>query len=190
MKMTGFEKLYVNSGVNSWRVARHAAGLLRHVKPERGQTYLDLGCGNGEAPILIAVAYGLRVTGVDVDPAQIAAARSAAEGLGHAEFVTGDGTHLPFDGDSFDIVASYKTTHHMSRWLEALEELVRVLRPGGYFIYNDLTWPSGLVPLVRRWARKSGFPTVPALEAFLQRHELTVLHRRRSPFHFEVVCLS
>jgi ubiquinone/menaquinone biosynthesis C-methylase UbiE len=42
-----------------------------------------------------------------------------------------------------------KTTHHMPRWRQALGEMERVLRPGGYVIYSDLTCPTWLATRVR-----------------------------------------
>ena len=95
------------------------------------QRYLDVGCGVGAAACEIAAKYGLDVTGIDVDPGQIAAARAAHP---HLRFMVMDATKLQFHDAAFDIVATSMTTHHMPGWERAFSEMIRVLRPGGYLI--------------------------------------------------------
>jgi cyclopropane fatty-acyl-phospholipid synthase-like methyltransferase len=54
MKMTKFEKFFVNSAHRSQRVAEYAERMLRRVGFEAGQSYLDFGCGNGAGAIRLA----------------------------------------------------------------------------------------------------------------------------------------
>jgi ubiquinone/menaquinone biosynthesis C-methylase UbiE len=49
-----------------------------------------------------------------------------------------DGTDLPFDDDSFDVVLSWIMLHHTLEWEKALAEAVRVTRPGGHVVGYDL----------------------------------------------------
>ena len=81
MKMSKFEKMLVNSPGHSNQVSRHAESLLERISPKVGQSYLDVGCGNGVAPIHIATTYHLQVTGVDVDPDQIREAKKRSAGM-------------------------------------------------------------------------------------------------------------
>jgi len=188
-KMGSLEKLFVNSPGHSRRVAEHAAKMLEWVELEPGQKYLDLGCGNGMAPIHVGRRFGLAVTGVDVDSAQIRQARESAKDLQGARFVTVDGTHLPFQDGEFHIVATNKVTHHIPQWEDALEEMIRVSRPGGFFIYNDIVYPRLVAAVGRMVAgKRAGFPTTRELEAFVDRNRLSKLHLSRSPVHYEAVC--
>jgi ubiquinone/menaquinone biosynthesis C-methylase UbiE len=112
---------------------------------------LDLGCGRGA--VLLIVARRLtsgRAVGVDVwrtwdqSGNTIDAARRNAEADGVADRVelhTADMSELPFDRDSFDVVVSNIAIHNMSdasRRDRAIEEAVRVLRPGGRLLIADL----------------------------------------------------
>ena len=108
MKMSRLEKLFVNSASHSLRVARRAAECLVLADPQPGERLLDVGCGNGAATLHIARRFGLEATGVDVDPAQIEAARRAAAGVERVQFVSVDATRLPFPDGHFDMVASHK----------------------------------------------------------------------------------
>lgn len=75
MKMSNLEKQFVNSPSHSRQVSHQADRLLKLTQFNAGQNYLDVGCGNGAAPIYVAQKYQLNVTGIDVDPDQIKLAR-------------------------------------------------------------------------------------------------------------------
>ena len=189
MRMGRLEKLFVNSRSHSLRVGRHAEELLGFADPRAGQRYLDVGCGNGAAPIHIARTFSLRVTGVDVDPEQIRAATLLSDGRTDVEFLTVDGTCLPFSDGEFDFVATNKVTHHVPDWRSALAEMVRVLKPAGHLIYSDLVFPRWLVSLLRPVAgRHLGFPTTRGLNDFFESAGLSEVRSRKSPTHYEVVC--
>lgn len=67
--------------------------------------------------------------------------------MNQARFLTLDGTKLPFEDSEFDLVATNKVMHHVPRWREAVAEMIRVLKPGGYFICTDLVYPGWLAAL-------------------------------------------
>ena len=130
---------------------------------------LDLGCGRGA--VLIAAARRLpagRATGVDLwtkdqsgNSPQATQANAAAAGVaGRVDIRTGDITELPFADDSFDVVTSALTIHnihsHEGR-LQALNEAMRVLRPGGTLVIADLTH------MAKQYAAHLGRGTVRAL---------------------------
>lgn len=146
MKMRALEKRFVNASGHSRRVAEQAVRRLGRLLVVPDWTYLDVGCGNGAAALRVADAFGLAVTGVDVDSDQIRLAQHEADERRDVVFLSADATHLPFEDGRFDIVASNKTTHHIPRWRRALSEMARVLKPGGYLIYSDLTLPTWLAP--------------------------------------------
>lgn len=93
--------------------------------------FLDVATGSGNAAIA-AARRGARVTGLDLVPDLVEAARARAgeEGL-EIEFVVGNAEELPFADDSFDRVTSIFGVMFAPRHRQAAAELVRVARPGG-----------------------------------------------------------
>ncbi len=89
---------------------------------------LDAGCGSGLLVRRLARRC-VRVTGIDVDPAGLAAAKAA--GIpSNAEFVAGDVMTYPFERESFDCITAVAALHHLP--LErALARFRDLLRPGG-----------------------------------------------------------
>ena len=188
MKMGNFEKRLVNSPSHSQQVSQHAERLLNLIDVAAGQTYLDVGCGNGSAAIHLARKYQLKVTGIDVDPDQIRLAQKQSQSLTQVHFHTIDGTCLPFSDGTFDIVFTNKVTHHIPTWRAALTEMLRMVKHGGHFIYNDLVFPPPLAKageaLVGNWF---GFPTQREVETILQKQGFVSIHRTFSTVQFEGV---
>ena len=188
MKMSSLEKSFVNSVSHSQQVSHYAEKLLKLTDFKAGQKYLDVGCGNGAAPIYLARTYHLEVTGVDVDPDQIRLAQEQSAGLKGTQFLAVDGGRLPFEAGEFEIVFTNKVTHHIPYWREVLAEMLRVLKPGGYFIYADLIYPDWLASLGELVAKNyGGFPSRAALEAFIEQQQLTRLHLITTWSHYEAV---
>lgn len=108
-----------------------------------GHDYLDVATGSGNAAEA-AVRRGARVTGLDLVPELIDAARArfGAAGL-DAEFVVGNAESLPFDDGSFDRVTSVFGMMFAPRHQAAADEIVRVARPGAAIAFAAWT-PSGL----------------------------------------------
>ena len=99
---------------------------------------LDVGCGDG-VPICAVASRGAVATGVDPDPAMLAAARARAgkDGI-KATFLDGRVERLPFPDASFDIVAAITVLCFVSDAAGALREMARVLRPGGRLVLGEL----------------------------------------------------
>ena len=98
---------------------------------------LDAGCGTGFLSFELA-ARGCRVTGVDFAPAIIAAARrKAADRSVAIRFEEGDVEQLPFTAGSFDLVISRHLLWTLPHPEAALDEWIRVLRPGGRLVVVD-----------------------------------------------------
>jgi ubiquinone/menaquinone biosynthesis C-methylase UbiE len=185
MRMTGIEKRFVNELGHSRKVAEKAVRRLRCLPVDPAWSYLDVGCGNGAAALLVAASFGMHVVGVDVDPQQIALARTAAGDRPDARFVTADATRLPFDDGWFDVVATNKTTHHVPHWSSALAEMRRVLKPNGYLVYADLKAPSWLVWALRPFASHAGVFTDADLDRSFA--SLQPVHRDMGWLHYEAI---
>jgi len=109
---------------------------------------LDVGCGTGFLALELA-ARGHRVTGVDFAPAMVAEARRKAAERGAAiQFQEGDAEQLPFPAGRFDLVISRHLLWTLPHPEAAIDEWIRILRPGGRLIVVDskADAPSGLPP--------------------------------------------
>ena len=185
MRMSRFEKRFVNHAGHSRGVAEAAVRRLGEVPAQPGWSYLDVGCGNGAAARLVAAASGMHVVGVDVDPLQIALAQRETAGQPDVRFVVADATRLPFDDERFDIVATNKTTHHVPQWSSALAEMTRVLKPHGYLIYADLKTPSWLAWAARALTRHAGVFTRVDLDRYFA--SWRQVHRHAAWLHYEAI---
>lgn len=109
-------------------LAALAAGLLR-VRPEPERA-LELGTGLGDGALLIAREFPLaRVRGVDLSEEMIRRAqrRIGLDPEGRVAFRVADAADLPYEDDSFDLVAQLNMAPFFA-------ETARVLRPGAYFV--------------------------------------------------------
>jgi len=103
----------------------------------------DLGSGTGTLAVLLAGA-GHVVSGVDVAPRMVAAARAKAASAGVAAcFVVGDAAAPPFAPGTFDAVLSRHVLWAMPDPGEALASWVALLRPGGRLLLVDGRWSTG-----------------------------------------------
>jgi ubiquinone/menaquinone biosynthesis C-methylase UbiE len=113
------------------------ARLLDQLDPQQGQRILDLACGTGTFVRAIAERQpGATVVGVDGDPEMLDRARAKAPGL---EFDEALAQQLPYPDRSFDAVVTSLFLHHLTSDLKqaALNEVARVLKPGGAFHVAD-----------------------------------------------------
>ena len=97
----------------------------------RGLTVLDFGCGGGNAiDFLSAALPGCRYHGVDIKSSPEVQQRVRSDG----NFRTYDGRNLPYEDASFDLVYSQQVFEHVRYPDVVMQEIFRVLRPGGYFV--------------------------------------------------------
>jgi len=115
------------------------AGLVRISGVSPGQRVLDVACGPGFLTRAFARS-GARATGIDATEAFLEFARAEArdEGLSTVEFRAGDAERLPFDDESFDVVACRAAFHHFPRPARVLGEMARVCRRGGRVLVADM----------------------------------------------------
>jgi ubiquinone/menaquinone biosynthesis C-methylase UbiE len=112
------------------------AAALLHVKPAPERA-LEIGTGTGEGALLLAREFPqARVRGVDISEEMIRGAK-AKVGLdpeGRIAFAVADAAHLPYEDESFDLVAHLNMPPFT-------REVARVLRPGGQVIVAS-SWGS------------------------------------------------
>ena len=105
--------------------------LVERLAPAPGEQWLDLGCGAGDVAFLAAHA-GAIVTGSDLSPELVEAARRRAAALGlTATLEVADCQKLPYDDASFDVVSSSVGVIFAPDHPRVASELTRVCRPGG-----------------------------------------------------------
>lgn len=99
-----------------------------------GRRVLDVGCGNGYVLSQYA-RHHARATGVDLTARGIGLSRQRfrIEGLA-GEFAQSNAEALPFRTASFDLVVSVGVLHHTPDTTRAVDEIHRVLKPGGTFL--------------------------------------------------------
>ena len=98
---------------------------------------LDVGCGTGFLSLELA-KRSHRVTGIDLAPAMLDMARQKAAEAGlDIRFETGDAEQAPFPAASFDLVISRHVLWTLPHPEAAIEDWIRVLRPGGRLVVID-----------------------------------------------------
>ncbi|WP_409055482.1 SAM-dependent methyltransferase [Streptomyces sp. SYP-A7185] len=105
---------------------------------------LDIGCGTGGPAVRLAERTGARVTGINVSKSQLArcqerlTAPNAPQGLAErVNFAYGNAMRLDFADHAFDAAWSIDCIPHLSDRLAGLREALRVLRPGGRFLFTE-----------------------------------------------------
>jgi ubiquinone/menaquinone biosynthesis C-methylase UbiE len=150
--------------------------LIHSLKLPTGARILEVGCGRGVAlPPVALLTRPRELVGLDVDPALLAVARRRLERRGiDAQLVHGDVRSLPFPAASFDVVIDFGTVWHIADAERALQEIARVLVPGGRFVHETRV-SQRLAHPVR--SRRGGLPWNAAPR--LTRHRTAVLWASR-----------
>lgn len=106
----------------------------------RGAAVLDLGAGTGDLSEEFRRAGASAITSLDVSAQMLVRAR---EKYGSERFawLVGDAQQLPFPDESFDVVASAFVLRNLPNLAGSLEEMARVLKPGGRLVGLDITHP-------------------------------------------------
>ncbi|HEX78836.1 MAG TPA: class I SAM-dependent methyltransferase [Dehalococcoidia bacterium] len=178
MKMLKLEKLLVNSRWSRNRVLKLAKKLLGYIETDDETDFLEIGCGNGEVAKYITRTYRGSVTGIDIDPEQVEIARDKDGDIPNLKYLEADSINLPFENGSFDVVLSFGVLHHIEDWQQALKEIIRVLRHGGYFVCGDIIYPEGITKMDNSSAYSFGLATVDVdeVDSFLEENGFEMLH--------------
>lgn len=100
-----------------------------------GKRVLDVACGEGYGTATLG-RVAEHAVGVDVSDAAIAHARVAYKERANLEWINASCTKLPLPGASFDTVVSFETIEHIEGQEQFLDEVARVLKPGGVFVLS------------------------------------------------------
>jgi ubiquinone/menaquinone biosynthesis C-methylase UbiE len=103
---------------------------------------LEIGCGQGSGIREIVRRFRPRaVDGFDLDEAQVTRARARLADLTGTELRlwVGDAERIESPDTRYDAVFEFTILHHVPGWRRALAEVARVLRPGGFFCFEELS---------------------------------------------------
>jgi ubiquinone/menaquinone biosynthesis C-methylase UbiE len=135
----------------------HATGadldqIARLVRQIQAPHVLDAGCGAGHVTAAVA-PWSASVTACDLTEEMLAQTLELARerGLSNVRIERANVERLPFADATFDVVVSRYSAHHWQRPLPALRECLRVLKPDGRLLLDDIVAPEE-----------------PALDTFLQ----------------------
>ena len=116
-----------------FRITKEAIEFCQFPK---GATILDIGCGEGDTINFLTENYGLKVTGIDLDPKAVEKAKAQYP---HLTFKEGDGEFLDgYDSRSFDGVMMECVLSQINLPIEAVHESYCVLKVGGKLILSGL----------------------------------------------------
>jgi SAM-dependent methyltransferase len=151
-------------------ITKHMGGIgasrellaLCHV--DQAREVLEVGCGIGVGPANLARDAGCRVVGVDRSQRMIEWAERRAREHGvedRVALLVADATSLPFEDGRFDIAYAESVLGFVPDKGQALAEMVRVTRPGGYVGINETIWTRPMPPEVARIAADMGVDVLP-----------------------------
>jgi len=117
-----------------FRARRHLAVVEMPLSRLKGAEVLEIGCGNGAHSAMFSYMFGARMTSVDITASRVLATSRKLDLLspeGEHLCMQADAESLPFSEATFDVVYSNGVLHHTSNTEKAIDEVHRVLRPGG-----------------------------------------------------------
>lgn len=134
------------------------------------QEVLDVCSGVGGPARYLAVTYGVRVTGVDLNQRRVAAATRLTRWVGlhdRVRFTCGDAQDLAHPDDRFDAAISQEGFLHLPDKGAALQSIHRVLKPGGRLALTDWTaLPDLTIEDRRRFAVEFAAPAIFTVEDY------------------------
>ena len=179
MKLGKIEKWFINREKHSKKVIGRSERLLSFIEIKQNQDFLEIGCGSGPVSKHISKKYEVKVVGTDVDKDQIKLAKENSKNLRNITFLVADATNLPFKDKSFDIVISINVLHHIYNWMDALKEINRVLKNGGYLILAELLYTKWTQKIGGLYSRQAyGITTIDNLNLFIANNNYSILHSR------------
>ncbi len=145
-----------------WRQATET--FMAQLELTAGARVLDVGSGMGGPARHAARRYGARVTGIDLSPEFVAAARELSRWVGveaGTEFMVANALDMPFGDASFDAAYMMHVGMNIADKAAVFREVARVLKPGGMFgIYDEMRTGEGEVMFPLPWAAR---PEISAL---------------------------
>lgn len=97
---------------------------------------LDIGCGDGHNTRLIA-DQNAKMTGIDISKTFLKYALESEAGTHQGiKYIENDATALCFPDETFDFAVSFSTLMNIPNYTDAIKEIYRILKPGGFFQFS------------------------------------------------------
>lgn len=146
----------------------------------RGKDVLEIGCGNGHGAYLLHQGAPRSYIGLDVMEEQIAKARQRYP---QYQFLLQDASDLSqFEEASKDVAIIFGVLHHIPEWRKVIDEVQRVLKPGGSFFVEE---PRGmdlkLFDFFFRWGHPDSDFGIQRMEQYLKLHGFKICNRQWTP---------
>ena len=129
---------------------RAQASLIEMIDLKENMNFLDIGCGTGWA---IGQAAGVindkgEFYGVDISSKMIAKAKENFTGKNNFHFIEANSESIPLDDNFFDVIICTNSFHHYLHPDKAMNEISRLLKPGGKIYIVDPTADSLFIKVI------------------------------------------
>ena len=142
MLMNKLDILLINTPFRKWLLDRATQKYyFEYFNEIKGKTVLEIGCGSGGGTELILKYFSpQQIIATDLDPRLISLARRNVQNK-KVIFEKADATKLTYKNESFNAVFDYGVIHHipLPEWKKCLNEIYRVLKPGGKLFVWDVS---------------------------------------------------
>lgn len=148
---TTVSKGYKGLGMNGYIATWYAKNTQKNIEAYRrsaqlvaervleGATILELAPGPGYLSIELAKMGNYNIVGLDISPTFVEIAQAKAKEAGvDIDFRLGNASHMPLADDLFDFIVCSAAFKNFSEPVQALDEMFRVLKPGGKALIIDL----------------------------------------------------
>jgi SAM-dependent methyltransferase len=125
-----YDSVYAKGVRPKVKVSGHFSRLAAKIGIQKGQSVLDVACGQGKW-LLAADRAGAHPIGIDISPKAIDICRAI---LPHGEFHAGSAESLPFEDNRFDVVSCLGALEHFLNPKSALKEMVRTAKDDAIFL--------------------------------------------------------
>lgn len=136
-------------GQHSWVSADEVRGDIDRLRLSRSSRFVDLGCGPCGPLTFVLATVGCSGTGVELSPSALRVGRARAASLGIDALLAVQEADLneplPFEPGSFDAAMSLDVVLHLRDRSKLFQEIARLLRPGGRFLFTDAGVVTGSV---------------------------------------------
>ncbi|WP_407268700.1 demethylmenaquinone methyltransferase [Radiobacillus sp. PE A8.2] len=146
-----FEKIYnrydfMNSVISFQRHKAWRKSVMKYMKVIEGDSTLDVCCGTGDWSLALSEAVGEtgKVIGLDFSKNMLSIGEQKKQELkiDQLEFVHGNAMELPFEDNMFDYVTIGFGLRNVPDYMQVLQEMKRVVKPGGKVVCLETSQPT------------------------------------------------
>jgi SAM-dependent methyltransferase len=147
----GYDTAGLSISKNAWNLFAGCGNPLQEIKIEPHWTVIDLGCGVGIDSQVAALSLRPpgRVIGIDITIALLRQAKEHASAHPGCHWMAADAEQLPLGPAHADLVIANGSFNLMPHKRQALAEIWRILRPGGYLALADLIVVGEIEPITQ-----------------------------------------